>query len=306
MNEAGNIAQVLGELPAGLHEVILVDGNSTDDTIEVARRRLSRRSASPPRRGKGKGDALRTGFAAATGNLIVMLDADGSADPAEIPRFVEALEAGADFAKGSRFLPGGGSADITRLRQLGNGFLSGTANMLHGTNFTDLCYGYNAFWRRCLPFISLDVPGFEVETLINLRIAGAGMKIAEVPSYREGRGSPAPATSTPSATGCASSARSPRGAPAAQRPQRAPGRRRGRDRAGPCRRAGRQALNPPTFRWPVPTSPSSSPPGASTRSPTSRPAWRRSAPRPCPRARSSSSPTTTPSWPPGRVSTWSG
>lgn len=61
--------------------------------------------------------------------------------------------------------------------------LSGTANLLHGTHFTDLCYGYNAFWARCLPFISLDVPGFEVETLINLRIAGAGMKITEVPSY---------------------------------------------------------------------------------------------------------------------------
>src|SRR4029078_3933713 len=112
-----------------------------------------------------------------------MLDADGSADPAEIPRFVDALEAGADFAKGSRFLEGGGSSDITVVRRLGNTVLSGTANALHGTHFTDLCYGYNAFWARCLPFISLDAPGFEVETLINLRIAGAGMRISEVPSH---------------------------------------------------------------------------------------------------------------------------
>jgi hypothetical protein len=182
MNEAQNIGHVLKQLPEGLHEVILVDGNSEDDTIEAAR------EACPEIRvlvqsGRGKGDAFRTGFAAVTGNLVVMLDADGSADPAEIPRFVEALEAGADFAKGSRFLPGGGSTDITGLRSLGNGVLSGTANLLHGTHFTDLCYGYNAFWARCLPFISLDVPGFEVETLINLRIAGAGMKITEVPSY---------------------------------------------------------------------------------------------------------------------------
>lgn len=182
MNEANNIGHVLKQLPEGLHEVILVDGNSEDDTIEAARQ------AYPEIRvlvqsGRGKGDAFRTGFAAVTGNAVVMLDADGSADPAEIPSFIDALEAGADFAKGSRYLPGGGSTDITGLRSLGNKALSGSANLLHGTHFTDLCYGYNAFWARCLPFISLDVPGFEVETLINLRIAGAGMKITEVPSY---------------------------------------------------------------------------------------------------------------------------
>ena len=167
--------------------MILVDGNSEGRHDRGRAPAPTRRSASLTQSGRGKGDAFRTGFAAVTGNLVVMLDADGSADPAEIPRFVEALEAGADFAKGSRFLPGGGSADITRLRSLGNTVLSGSANLLHGTHFTDLCYGYNAFWARCLPFISLDVPGFEVETLINLRIAGAGMKITEVPSYEQER-----------------------------------------------------------------------------------------------------------------------
>jgi hypothetical protein len=186
MNEEKNIGQVLSELPDDLHEVILVDGNSKDDTVEAAR------AACPSihvttQSGRGKGDAFRTGFAAVTGNLVVMLDADGSADPAEIPRFVAALEAGADFAKGSRYMDGGGSADITKLRSGGNWVLSTTANLLHGTRFTDLCYGYNAFWARCLPFISLDVPGFEVETLINLRMASAGMKITEVPSYEKER-----------------------------------------------------------------------------------------------------------------------
>jgi Glycosyl transferase family 2 len=186
MNEERNIGLVLSQLPADLHEVILVDGNSTDETVKVAE------DAYPGIRvvtqtGKGKGDALRSGFAAVSGNLIVMLDADGSADPREIPRFVAALESGADFAKGSRFIEGGGSADITTLRRVGNSFLSLTVNTLHRTSFTDLCYGYNAFWTRCLPHISLDVPGFEVETHINLRVASAGMRITEVPSYERDR-----------------------------------------------------------------------------------------------------------------------
>lgn len=186
MNEGKNITSVLSRLPDDLHEVILVDGNSRDDTVAAACQAYPRIIVLT-QSGRGKGDALRTGFAAVTGNLVVMLDADGSADPAEIPRFIEALEAGADFAKGSRFLPGGGSADITQVRRLGNAALSGTANLLHDTHFTDLCYGYNAFWARCLPFISIDAPGFEVETLINLRVAGAGMKITEVPSYEANR-----------------------------------------------------------------------------------------------------------------------
>ena len=70
---------------------------------------------------------------------------------------------------------------------MGNYCLSGIVNLLYGTHFTDLCYGYNAFWARCLPFISLDVAGFEVETLINLRVANAGMRISEVPSYEADR-----------------------------------------------------------------------------------------------------------------------
>jgi hypothetical protein len=186
INEERNIGKVLADLPDGLHEVILVDGHSTDRTVEVARQaRPDIKVFTQP--GRGKGDAFRTAFAAVTGNLIVMLDADGSANPSEIPRFVAALEAGADFAKGSRFLEGGGSDDITHLRSFGNACLSGAANLTHGTHFTDLCYGYNAFWARCLPFISLDVPGFEVETLINLRVASAGMRITEVPSHERNR-----------------------------------------------------------------------------------------------------------------------
>jgi glycosyltransferase involved in cell wall biosynthesis len=186
MNEAANLPHVFARLPAGLHEVILVDGHSTDDTIAVARM-LRPDIRVVLQGGKGKGDALACGFAAARGDIIVMIDADGSTDPAEMPRFIAALLDGADFAKGSRFMPGAGSADITPLRRLGNRALNATVNGLFGTRYTDLCYGYNAFWSRCLPAMNVTCSGFEVETLINVRIAKAGLSVAEVPSFEAER-----------------------------------------------------------------------------------------------------------------------
>jgi len=193
LNEAKNLPHVFGELEKqiaknNVHEIVLVDGFSTDDTIAVARRlRPDIRVVTQTRRGKG--NALRHGFDAATGDIIVMLDADGSADPAEIPAYVEALTSGADFAKGSRFLKdeASGSSDITQLRRAGNWCLNTLTNVLYRTKFTDLCYGYNAFWKHCLPHMDVDCDGFEVETLINVRVAKAGLSIAEVPSFEADR-----------------------------------------------------------------------------------------------------------------------
>jgi glycosyltransferase involved in cell wall biosynthesis len=186
MNEAENLPYVLERLPEGLHELILVDGHSVDDTVAVARR-LRPDVRIVDQTGRGKGKALADGFAICTGDIIVALDADGSTDAAEIPRFVAALTNGADFVKGSRFAQGGSSADITRTRSLGNYFLNTFVNVLYGTHYTDLCYGYNAFWARCLPYMRVDCDGFEVETLINVRIAKAGLVVHEVPSYEHPR-----------------------------------------------------------------------------------------------------------------------
>jgi len=154
-NEARNLEVVLPAIAAvrpAVHEIIVVDGHSVDNSVETAQRVLPWVRAITQTR-KGKGNAMACGFAAATGDVIVMFDADGSADPAEIPAFVAALVAGADFAKGSRFAPGGGSDDITLLRRTGNAGLNGVANALFGTSYTDLCYGYNAFWADLLPLL---------------------------------------------------------------------------------------------------------------------------------------------------------
>ena len=186
LNEEKNLPYVMARLPRGLHEVIVVDGNSTDDTVAVARR-LRPDTRIAIQKGRGKGDALAAGFAACTGDIVVTLDADGSMDPFEIPRFVAALSHGADFVKGSRFAQGGASSDITMTRKLGNRALNTLVNALYGTSYTDLCYGYNAFWARCLPYMRVDCDGFEVETLINVRIAKAGLVIHEVPSYERYR-----------------------------------------------------------------------------------------------------------------------
>jgi glycosyltransferase involved in cell wall biosynthesis len=186
LNEADNLPHVFERMPRELFEVLLIDGNSTDGTVDLAKQ-LWPNLKLIPQTGAGKGNALACGFWAASGDIIVMLDADGSTDPAEIPRFVAALLAGADFAKGSRFIAGGGSADITTLRRVGNWLLAKMVNGIWGGQYSDLCYGYNAFWRRCLPFIIPDCDGFEVETLISIRAARAGLRIHEVPSFEHDR-----------------------------------------------------------------------------------------------------------------------
>jgi glycosyltransferase involved in cell wall biosynthesis len=200
LNEALNLPHVLARIPPDAHEVILVDGFSIDGTVDVARRlrpdlHVVRQSRS------GKGNALACGFSVATGEIIAMIDADGSADPQEIPRFVEALVSGADFAKGSRFADGGRSEDITRVRSLGNRLLTIAFNICYSADYSDLCYGFNVFWRRHASVLGLDAnspppadgngrlwgDGFEIETLIHIRMVKARLVVAEIASVEHER-----------------------------------------------------------------------------------------------------------------------
>lgn len=186
LNEADNLPLVLPRVPDWIHELILVDGCSTDDTVEVARRlRPDARIVFERRRGKGA--ALRAGFGAATGDIIVMLDADGSMDPQEAILYLGALLAGADFVKGSRFVQGGGTDDMSPIRMTGNWLLTQSVRLLYGGSFSDLCYGYMGFWRRHLSVLNPDSDGFEIETLLSVRALCSGLRIFEVPSFEASR-----------------------------------------------------------------------------------------------------------------------
>jgi hypothetical protein len=181
LNEAESLPHVLPRIPADVHEVILVDGASTDGTIDVARRLLpSIRIVE--QEGRGKGAALRAGFAAATGDIIVHLDADGSTDPGEIPSFVGCLLAGADYAKGTRFIQGASTTDITWLRRLGNWGFVVTTNMLFGTRFSDITYGYNAIWRQHRDKLAPEIDGWAHEIVGNIRAVRNGLRVVEVAS----------------------------------------------------------------------------------------------------------------------------
>ena len=186
LNEEQNLPRVLSQLPEDVSEILVVDGFSTDRTIAVARETVPDVRI-VEQKGRGKGNALQAGFAACKGDVVVMLDADGSMKPSEIPSFVEELQAGAEFVKGSRFLPDGGSDDLTPLRKVGNFGLRTVFNVLYGAKHTDLCYGFAAFWRRCLPNLAFDHDGFEVETVLCIRAAQAALRVKEIPSYELNR-----------------------------------------------------------------------------------------------------------------------
>ena len=185
LNEAINLPYVLPRIPAFVDEVLLVDGHSTDNTVAVARElRPDIHILYQP--GEGKDDALRCGFEHASGDIIVTLDADGTTNPEEMPRFIEPLLNGYDFAKGTRFF-GDSPRKMPIHRRFGNWLIVFAANTLHRTDYTDLCCGYNAFWRNVLDAADLRSIGFGYEPEIVLKVRRAGLRIVEVQCFDVGR-----------------------------------------------------------------------------------------------------------------------
>jgi len=183
LNEEKNLPYVLPRIPAWVDEIILVDGHSTDGTVEAARKiRSDINVLYQPN--EGKGDALKYGISESKGDIIVALDGDGTYSPEEMCKFVQAILDGNDFAKGSRFMCGEPTC-IPANRRFGNRVLAWSFNLLFRTHFSDVCSGYYAFRKEVFQKIGLISDGFDMEQELFVKIAKMRFKVAEVPhSYR--------------------------------------------------------------------------------------------------------------------------
>ncbi|MCX8126669.1 MAG: glycosyltransferase family 2 protein, partial [Dehalococcoidia bacterium] len=187
LNEEESLPHVLTRIPDFVTEVILVDGRSSDGTVEVARKvRPDIKVIVQP--GKGKGEALRLGFKEASGDIIVTLDADGTTDPLEMQNMVSPLLQGYDLVKGSRFRKGL-PQKMPKHRIFGNIVLAAFASLLFLRPLTDICSGYLAFWKKSLDrldFLNSGRPT-DVESAIILRAIKRGLRIKEVGHVDRGR-----------------------------------------------------------------------------------------------------------------------
>jgi glycosyltransferase involved in cell wall biosynthesis len=173
LNEEKNLPHILPIIPY-TYEIIVVDGHSIDDSIKIAKQhRTDIRILTQP--GRGKGDAMRYAFKQAKGDIIITFDADGSINFEETYNMINLLLDGYDLVKGSRFIPGGKTLDMPLYRRLGNRVLTILANILFGTKYTDLVYGFHGFRREAIEKIELKSDGFEIDTELYLKAKKAGL-----------------------------------------------------------------------------------------------------------------------------------
>ena len=187
-NEEKNLPIVLKNLPKDIHEIIVVDKHSEDKTANIAKGF----GANVILDKGGKGTALIKGMKAATGDIIITMDADCSHKESEIGLLIEGIGAGYDICMGSRFIQGGGTEDMPYYRKLGNKFFVFLVNFLYNTSYSDLCYGYRSIKRGCINKLGLKSDGFGIETEISIKAAKKGLKTLEIPSFekirKEGEG----------------------------------------------------------------------------------------------------------------------
>ncbi len=187
LNEENNIENVLRKVNSILqdtdHEIIIVDGNSKDKTVKIAKKFNVKIIYD----NKGKGSALRKGFKAAKGDILISMDADLSNDPKELKLIISSIRIGYDICMGSRFMSGGGTEDMSLLRKIGNRFFVFLVNFFFKSHYTDLCYGYRGFKKSVINKLDLKEDRFAIETEINIKAAKEHLSIIEVPSIEKKR-----------------------------------------------------------------------------------------------------------------------
>ena len=185
-NEASMIDEVLRGVKEYADIVVVVDGHSDDETLAIVEKN---EVEVINQKGLGKGGALREAFDRVKGDIVIMMDSDGSMLPQEIPSFVKAITSGADVVKGSRFLGKGHSEDMTVIRKIGNLFFLFLVNKIWSTRYTDLCYGFKAFRRESVERLRphLDSTKFDIETEICIKSKKLGLKVVEIPSFERKR-----------------------------------------------------------------------------------------------------------------------
>jgi glycosyltransferase involved in cell wall biosynthesis len=189
-NEEETLGRVLADLNQTiptLHgydvEVICVDDRSTDRTAEIARSFGARVVANS--RKSGKGMALRAGFEAATGDLLMMMDADYSHRPEDMATLLEAMRDGVGLVIGSRVF--GGSEEYTHVRALGNVFLSAMLGLCTGRYLSDALNGFKLFRREVFSDFVYTSSAFEIEIEIIANALRRGYKVIEVVSHERAR-----------------------------------------------------------------------------------------------------------------------
>ena len=188
LNEAKNLPLVLPDIPRlpEITEVLLVDGYSNDGTVEVAQQLLPDLKVIY-QEGKGKGNAILCAAKMARSDYFLLLDADTSHQPQEIPLFIAKAKEGYDLVKGSRYMPGGSTEDAPFFRDLVIRTANTVANMVWGTRFTDICYGMFLIHRRQFLSLNLHSQSWDVEWEMMIKAKRRGLRIAEVPSQEKKR-----------------------------------------------------------------------------------------------------------------------